>query len=68
MRIAGQTIELGDHELGAGQSAKLERLRKLRTIALLAALNLDKLLHEPPIAAIEEVLNRLALSLKAETG
>jgi hypothetical protein len=51
MRIAGKTIELGNDQLGAKYPAKLESLVQLRPVGLLAALHLDKLLHELPYCA-----------------
>jgi hypothetical protein len=68
MGITGQAVELGNDQFGAEQPAKLEPLGQLRTVGLLAALNFDKLFCELPIAAIQEVLDRLALRFQAKAG
>jgi hypothetical protein len=46
----------------------LECLGQLRSICILSALDLDKLFNELPVAAVEEILDRLALRLKAKAG
>ena len=68
VRIPGQPVELGNDQFGSDEPAQLECLFQLRSISLLSALDLDKLLDELPVAAIEEILDRLALRLKAEPG
>jgi hypothetical protein len=56
MSIAREAIELCDHQFGTDQPTELECLCQFRAVCLLAAFDLDKLLHELPIAAIEEIL------------
>jgi hypothetical protein len=69
MRIAGEAIELGNDELGAIGPAGLDCLGQLGTIVrFLAALDFDELLHQRPVAAVEEFGDDVALSLKAKAG
>src|SRR6516162_1102419 len=68
MHIAGKPIELGNDQLGPCEPAELECLFELRAVGFLAALYLNELLHELPIAPIEIILDCLALHLDAEPG
>jgi|SRR6516165_6209916 len=65
-RIAGEPIKFCDHEPGTVQAAYGKRLRKLRSIGLLAALDLGELGDDLPITAVEIVRNRLLLRFQAK--
>ena len=66
--IARKPIQLGNDELGAIHPAGLDSLGELGAIIALPALNLGKFLHQRPVAAIQELGDRIALRLDAETG
>lgn len=67
MRIAGEAIQLGDHQGGAVEPAQLKGALQLRAVRVtLAALDLDPLADQLPAAAVEEVIDRLALGIEAE--
>ena len=68
MSVAAEPVEFGDDELRAPETTRLEGLGQRRAVGVLAALNLCELGDKAPVAAVQEVLNRLALSLQAETG
>jgi hypothetical protein len=54
-QIAGETIELGDHEPGAMLSASLKSLHQLGPIVTLAGLDLDVLGDKLPRATVKVV-------------
>ena len=56
MRVAGEAIELRDHQRRACQLAVGQRRRELRPIIALAGLDLDEFGDELPLAAVEVVL------------
>jgi diguanylate cyclase (GGDEF)-like protein len=67
--VAGEPIELGDNQRGAVHSAETESLGELRAVVVtLPALDLLDLGDELPVAAVEIVLDGLALCLDAETA
>ena len=66
VRIAAQTIELGDRQRRAIGPASPNCLGKRRTVITLAAFNFGEAGLDLPIATIEEVLDRLALGFEAE--
>ena len=64
MRIAAQPVELGNNQFCVVDAAGVERARESRTVVVtLAALDLDVLLDQGPVAAVEPDGNRLALRL-----
>jgi len=63
VRVAGQSIQLGDNELGAEHPAGLDGLGQHWPVGVFAALDLDKFLHQRPVAAIQVISNRAALRL-----
>src|SRR6185437_7104685 len=64
MGIAREAIQLGDDQLGAVGPASLQRRLKLGSIRPLAALDLHELLDQRPVAAVQELSDAIALSLK----
>src|SRR5262249_36202314 len=68
MSITGQPVEFGNDQLGANQPTELKCFFQLQAFGLFAALDFDKLRHDLPIAAIEEILNGFALCFQAEPG
>jgi hypothetical protein len=66
MHIVGQAVELCNDQSGTCEPAELERLFELWPIGLLARLHFNEFLHEPPVAAIEIILDGLALRLDAK--
>src|SRR6516162_3034361 len=68
MDIAREPVELGDDQLGAVLLAGSYCLGQLGAIGTLAALHLGELGHEPPLAAVEIVLDGLALRIDAVAG
>ena len=65
MHVAGETVQLGDHQRRLMQSAEPQRLSNRRTVVPLAALYLYDLLDELPVSAVEVALYRLTLRLQA---
>ena len=69
MRVAGEAVELGDDQRRAVDLAGVERALQRRAIVIvLAALDLDVLLDQLPVAAVEEGLDRGALRLQPEAA
>src|SRR6516162_8446367 len=66
MHVARQSIELRNDELRADEPAQPQSFLQLRSVGLLAALDLHELLDERPVATIQPVRNRLALSLQTQ--
>ncbi len=52
--VAGETVQLGDHQRSAMLAAELEGGSEGRPIIALAAFNLQDLLHQGPVSPIEE--------------
>ena len=67
MDIAAQAVEPGNDQRCLALAAGGQRLRQFRTIRAFAALDFDELVEQFPAAAVEEVLDGLALSLDAKT-
>src|SRR5215204_5221266 len=66
-RIAGEAIEPRDDQLGPVATARLERTGEAWPVAMaFAALDLDDLLDELPVAAVKPIGHVLALRLEAE--
>ena len=61
MCIPAQAINLGDDELSAVKPASLDSLSQDGPVRLLPTLDLDELLDELAIAAVEEVIDSPAL-------
>ena len=66
-QIARQPVELGNHQLRLLPAAGFQRLRQLRPIAVLAALDLGELRDQLGIA-VDEVEHRRPLRLEAKTA
>src|SRR4030095_7655816 len=59
--IPGEPVKLGDEQSGAMEPAQRQRLLELGPIAALATLHLDHLGDQPPLAAVQVVVDVLAL-------
>ena len=66
MGVTAEPVELGDDELRAPETTRLERFGQRRAVGMLAALDLGELSDEAPAAAVQEVLDGFALCCKAE--
>ena len=66
--VAGQPVELGDHQGGAVQAAQAERPVQLGPVVALAALDLGHLGGQRPAPAVEVGLDRFPLRLQPKTG
>jgi hypothetical protein len=64
--VARQAVQFGDNELGLMPLASSLCGPELRTIAVLAALDLGELARQLPIAAVKIGFDRLALGFQAE--
>jgi hypothetical protein len=64
--IPAEAIDLGDDELSAVEPACLDSLSQDGPIRLLPTLDLDELLDDFTIAAVEEVIYSLALRFEPE--
>jgi hypothetical protein len=64
-QVSGQAIQLGNNKPCFVFLAGCQCRRELLPIAVLATLNLDKLLNQRPPAPVEIVQNRLALCLNS---
>jgi len=66
-RVTRQAMKLGDHQGGVVEAAQGQRIRELRAVDALAALDLDKLGDEGP--AVEEAPSTAArYSPRAQTS
>ena len=63
-----QPVELGNHQRGAGHPGEVKRLRQLRPIRDLAALDLGEAGEDLGAALCCEVVDRLPLRLKPQAG
>ena len=67
VRVAAQSVELGDHELGVEGAASVERFVERRPIIVtLAALDLDVLLAQRPVASVQPGFDGGALRFETE--
>jgi hypothetical protein len=64
-QISGQAVELGNDELCLLLLASRQRLLQFRPVIALAALDLGELIDKRPPAAVEVVLDGLALRAEA---
>ena len=69
MRVAAQPVQAGDDERGAMDPARLQGCGELGPVVVaFAALDLNVLAEELPVAAVQVVLDGAALGLDAEAG
>ena len=69
VRIAAQSVELGDDELGVEGAACVERFgQRWAVIVTLAALDLDVLLAQRPVASVQPGFDGGALRFETEAA
>ncbi len=66
MGVARQAVDFGDDQRRIAQPTERHRLRQLGAVVVLAAFDLDELLNELPMTAVQIILEGFALRLEAK--